>query len=359
MNMYNVNMTRTWICLTLLALVAARADAAVQLLNGGFTNGVDTNPDVWVENSLELSCRHTWGSKDGDGYLMGLNGWAGGAGTFAAFHQDVANVVAGNTYALSFWQEGDGGWNGSDVTGRLLWLNADDDVIGGVTTNLDAYTAGGVSWTRIVLAGVAPAGAVGARVQFDASILPSGGSGAAKFDAMSLAEYTGLLLNPGFAHGNVLDADFWTEHPTTEDAGREGWGSDDGDGYLMALPAYKSGTFGAFYQDVPGVKPGFRYTLTFSAAGEPPYNGSNVTARLIWLNNAMTPIASTTKDLDAYVNAWEWTRGLTLESVSPDGATHLRVQFDAESPASGAAAAKFDAFTLTRVAIPGTLIAVR
>ena len=201
--------------------------------------------------------------------------------------------------------------------------------------------------------------AVGARVQFDASILPSGGSGAAKFDAMSLAEYTGLLLNPGFAHGNVLDADFWTEHPTTEDAGREGWGSDDGDGYLMALPAYKSGTFGAFYQDVPGVKPGFRYTLTFSAAGEPPYNGSNVTARLIWLNNAMTPIASTTKDLDAYVNAWEWTRGLTVESISPEGATRLRVQFDTESPVNGAAAAKFDAFTLTRIAIPGTLIAVR
>ena len=50
---------------------------------------------------------------------MGLNGWAGGAGTFAAFHQDVTNVVAGNTYALSFWQEGDGGWNGSDVTGTV------------------------------------------------------------------------------------------------------------------------------------------------------------------------------------------------------------------------------------------------
>ena len=40
-------------------------------------------------------------------------------------------------------------------------------------------------------------------------------------------------------------------------------------------------------------------------------------------------------------------------------AVGARVQFDAESPVNGAAAAKFDAFTLTRIAIPGTLIAVR
>jgi len=116
------------------------------------------------------------------------------------------------------------------------------------------------------------------------------------------------LLNGGFTNGVATNPDVWVEN-SLELSCRHTWGSKDGDGYLMALPAYKSGTFGAFYQDIPGVKPGFRYTLTFSAAGEPPYNGSNVTARLIWLNNAMTPIASTTKDLDAYVNAWEWTRG--------------------------------------------------
>ena len=40
-------------------------------------------------------------------------------------------------------------------------------------------------------------------------------------------------------------------------------------------------------------------------------------------------------------------------------APNSRVQFDAESPVNGAAAAKFDALTLTRIAIPGTLIAVR
>ena len=51
--------------------------------------------------------------------------------------------------------------------------------------------------------------------------------------------------------------------------------------------------------------------------------------------------------------------GLTVESISREGATRLRVQFDAESPVNGAAAAKFDAFTLTRIAIPGTFIAVR
>ncbi|MDD3543845.1 MAG: hypothetical protein PHG96_00630, partial [Kiritimatiellae bacterium] len=179
-------MPKTFVGMLTLALAAMPASADVALLNGGFTDGTDNDPDVWVENSLALSCRHTWGSHDAGGYLMGLNGWAGGAGTYAEFHQDVTNVVAGKTYVLSFWQEGDGAWNGSNVTGRLLWLDANSNVIGGVTTNLDAYTVGGVMWTRIQLFGTAPSGAVGARVQFDAQILPSGGDGAAKFDALTL-----------------------------------------------------------------------------------------------------------------------------------------------------------------------------
>ncbi|MDD5706764.1 MAG: hypothetical protein PHR35_12650, partial [Kiritimatiellae bacterium] len=305
--------------LALLALGSPPAGAAVELLNGGFAAGDGINPDVWIENSLDLSCRHTWGSQDGDGYLMGLNGWAGAYGTQAEFHQDVTNVVAGNAYGLVFHEEGESGWNGSNVTGRLLWLDANTEVIGGVTTNLDAYTHQG-GWVRRGLCGIAPQGVVGARVQFDAQILPTGGVGAAKFDNFTLTEYPGLLSNPGFAHGQGLDADFWTEMPSTTKAGRESWGSSDGDGFLMALQGYNSGTYGTFYQDLAGVKPNFRYKLTFSVAGQADYNGSNVTARLIWLDDSMTPVASVTTNLDAYTATVDWSP-VSLESISPVGAT--------------------------------------
>lgn len=357
MSMQRVNGTRASVWMAVLALGASTAAAQVQLFNGGFAGGVGADPDVWIENHLDLACRHDWGSQDGDFYLMGLNGWAGASGTSAEFHQDVTNVAAGNAYGLVFHQEGESGWNGTGVTARLLWLDANANVLGGVTTNLDAYTHQG-GWMRRNLSGIAPQGAVGARVQFDAQILPTGGTGAAKFDALSLTDYPGLLPNPGFAHGQTLDADFWVEFPTTEDAGREQWGADDGDGYLMALPAYKGGTYGACYQDVTGVKPNFRYTLTFAAAGQDDYNGSNVTARLIWLNDALVPIASVTTNLDAYAVQWGWTR-VTLEAVSPAGATRLRVQFDAESPVNGVGAAKIDALNLTRTVVPGTVIVLR
>ncbi|MFO7937402.1 MAG: hypothetical protein R6V06_07335 [Kiritimatiellia bacterium] len=344
--------------LLMLALATMRASADVELLNGGFANGVDINPDVWVENSLDLCCRHEWGSHDGDNYLMGLNSWVLDGGTYAEFYQDVTNVVAGNTYVLSFWQEGDSKWSGSNVTGRILWLDDNTEVISSVTTNLDAYTIGGITWTRILLAGTAPSDAIKARVQFDAEILPVEGGGAAKFDDMTFTEYTGLLLNPGFAEGVANDADFWTEYPTTDDAGREAWGDADGDGYLMGIPAYKSGAYGTFYQDVKGIKPGSVYTLNLQVSGQNDYTGSNVFARLIWMDNTLTPLSTVSTNLDALTVLWSWTP-ITMKTVPPGGASRLRVQFDAESASSGGAgAAKFDALSLTCEIIPATIILI-
>lgn len=168
-----------------LALAAMPASADVALLNGGFTDGTDNDPDVWVENSLALSCRHTWGSHDAGGYLMGLNGWAGGAGTYAEFHQDVTGVRPRYRYTLNVQVEGDDKYNGSNVFARLIWMDGALTPLSSVSTNLDAQAIQW-GWKTITLQGVSPAGANRLRVQFDAESAASGGDGAVKFDALTL-----------------------------------------------------------------------------------------------------------------------------------------------------------------------------
>ena len=336
----------------IVAAVAWDAEAAVALNNGSFAVGTGGDPDGWSENTLDKASRQSWGSHNGDGWLMALLGWNEGSGTYGEFYQDVSNVVPGNVYSLSFWQDGDASWNGSNVTARLIWLDSGSNAIGSVTTNLDAYTT--ASWAYLTLAGIAPRRAAALRVQFDAQTRATGGGGAAKFDDLTLIEWPGLY-NPGFTNGVSLDADNWTEVPSTEQAGRQGWGSHDGDGYLMSLPGYSSGTYGAFYQDIPDILPWYRYTLSFWQEGDNNWNGSNVTARLIWLDSGSNAIKTVTKNLDAYTaGSVSWTN-LTLSGVTPAQAVTLRIQFDAESPASGGGAAKFDDFRLTRAFAGGTI----
>jgi len=339
----------------IVAVVAWDADAAATLVNGSFAEGTDGDPDGWSENTLDKASRQSWGSHNGDGWLMALLGWNEGSGTYGEFYQDVTNVVPGKVYSLSFWQDGDASWNGSNVTARLIWLDSGASAIGSVTTNLDAYAA--ASWASITLAGIAPRRATALRVQFDAQTRASGGGGAAKFDDLTLTEWPGLY-NPGFVQGVSLDAANWTELPSTDQAGRQGWGSHDGDGYLMSLPGYSSGTYGAFYQDIPDVLPWYRYTLSFWQEGDAAWNGSNVTARLIWLDGGANVIKTVTKNLDAYTaGSVSWTN-LSLSGVTPAQAVTLRIQFDAESPANGGGAAKFDDFRLTRAPAGGTVISL-
>ncbi len=172
-----------WGGLGVIAAIALNAPGAVSLFNSGLADGSGSDPDHWIESATAKAGRADWGSHDGDGWLMALPGY--GAGTSGAFYQDVRDVRTGYRCSLSFWQEGDGGWNGSNVTARLIWLDGAAATLGSVTTNLDAYTAGSVPWTNITLHGVAPPGTASVRVRFDAES-PSSGGGAAKFDDLLL-----------------------------------------------------------------------------------------------------------------------------------------------------------------------------
>jgi len=338
---------RTILLVVTLATALQRIEGAVTLYNPGFTNGSAGDADSWTENTLDEAARQSWGSHDGDGWLMSLPAY--NSGTYGEFFQDVTNITPGYTYALSFWQEGDGAWNGSNVTARLLWLTSASNQIGSVASNLDAYTAGSVSWTNLFIDGTAPSNAAILRVQFDAAS-PSGGSGAAKVDDLSLAKWSGLLYNPSFAEGSssdTRDADYWIETLLAE-ASRQNWGSHDGDGWLMSLPGYAAGTHGEFYQDVEDIGPGDFCTLSFWQEGDAAWNGSNVTVRLVWLDSESTAIGSVTNNLDAYTGgSISWTN-LSLSGMAPADTVRLRVQFDADSPSSGGGAAKFDDLSLSR-----------
>ncbi len=352
----HARMVKRGALLTVCAASLFRAKADVLLLNGGVADGVGNSPAEWTVNDIQKAGRSEWGSHDGDGWLMALFGWNGAVSTYGEIYQDVTNVVPGMVYTLSFWQDGDGNWNGSDVTARLIWLDAASAPIGSVTKNQDAYT--NLSWSFHTLSGRAPGGAVAVRVQFDAVTLAEGGSGAAKFDELAFIEQAMGLYNPGFALGVDMDAHGWHEVPSTEGARRESWGSHDGDGYLMALPGYTAATYGAFYQDVPDVRPNERYTLSFWQEGDGGWNGSNVTARLIWLDGASAPIGSVTKPLDEWTfGGVTWTNHV-ISGMAPAGVSTLRVQFDAESPVGGGGAAKIDDLLLTRIVRMGTLLSV-
>ena len=324
-----------------IAIIASNvqlAGGAVYLYNPGFTNGSGFDADNWIEDSLGDAARQSWGSHDGDGYLMSLPGYT--PATHARFYQDVNNITVGYIYSLSFWQDGDGVWNGSNVTARLVWLDNGSNQISSVTTNLDAYTGG--SWTEISLDGRAPTNTSYLRIQFDADS-PNGGGGAAKFDELILTELPGLF-NPGFTNGSGTDADNWIENNLNE-ATRQSWGSHDGDGWLMALPGFNSGTYGEFYQDLDDITPGHVYSLSFWQEGDAVWNGSNVTAQLIWLDSGSSEISRVSSNLDAYTGG-AWTE-LYIGGKAPDSTSFLRVQFDGKSPSFGGGAAKFDELILT------------
>jgi len=339
----------------LVVLATRYSDGAVTLNNPGFTNGTGWDADDWTENSLDEAARQSWGSHDGDGWLMSLPGY--GSGTYGEFYQDIAGITPGCIYSLSFWQGGDAVWNGSNVTARLIWLDDASSIIGGVTSNLDAYTSGSVSWTNITIDSVAPKQAAVLRVRFDAES-PTGGSGAAKFDDLVLTELPGLR-NPGFADGGVdaRDADSWTEN-SLDEAARQSWGSHDGDGWLISLVAWNTGTYCEVHQDVPAIA-GHFYTLSFWQEGDVAWNGSNVAAHLIWFDGASNNIGETAKNLDSYTGgAVSWTN-LTMRSVAPPDAVRLRVQFDGESLNGGSGAAKFDDLSLSNAAPAGTVMILR
>ena len=171
------------VIVVLATFVLARAASANLLTNPGFsTEGTGGAQDAegWTEASN--SGRENWGSHDGDGYLMSLYGW--NAPTSDQVYQDVTGASEGYTYALTFWHEGDSGWNGTAVGASLLWLDSEGSSIGTPSTvDLQPYST--ESWSNRTLSGVAPAGTATVRVQLDATKL-DGGAGSQKFDELDL-----------------------------------------------------------------------------------------------------------------------------------------------------------------------------
>ena len=342
-----MNRTSKFLAIVIIAIVVQSANSAVYLYNPGFTNGSGTDADNWIEDGD--AARQSWGSHDGDGYLMSLPGYT--TNTYGEFYQNVANITVGKIFTLSFWQEGDNGaWNGSNVTVRLIWLDSGSNKISSVTKDIDDYT-GYVPWTNLNIAGRSPHNTEFLRVQFDANSPGStNGSGAAKFDDLTLTETTGLF-NPGFAYGSGVDPDNWTEN-SVAGASRQTWGSHDGDGWLMALPGYNTNTYGEFYQDIDVVMPGDIYTFSFWLQGDVLWNGSNVMTRLIWYDSNTNEINNTSNSLDTYTGNSSWTN-LYLKTTAPNNAIRLRVQFDAESPFNGGGAVKVDDLILSNAAPSG------
>lgn len=177
--------------ITSIMLAWAGTVSANLLTNPGFSSGSGTDADNWTEASN--SGRENWGSHDGDAYLMALYGW--NSATSDQVYQDVTGATAGSTYSLTFWHEGDAGWNGSAVSASMVWLDSGGSSIGTpVTVDLQPYAT--ESWNNYVLNGTAPAGTVTVRVQLDAT-KPDGGAGAQKFDEFDLVaipEPTALSL---------------------------------------------------------------------------------------------------------------------------------------------------------------------
>lgn len=167
------------------SLALAGTTLANLITNSGFaTEGSGGAQDAadWTEASS--SGRENWGDHDSDGYLMAAYGYTTGS-TTAQFYQDITGASEGYTYTLSYWHEGDSGWNGSAVSVSLIWLDSGGSSIGTpVSNDLQSYYA--ESWSNRILSGVAPAGTATVRVEIDATKLDSGGAGAQKFDQFDL-----------------------------------------------------------------------------------------------------------------------------------------------------------------------------
>lgn len=152
------------------------------LANPGFATqgtGGAGDADEWVEASN--SERQSWGSHDGDGFLMAVLGW--NAPTTDQVYQDVP-ASGGMTYSLDYWHEGDANWSGSALSASLIWLDSEGSPVGTpVSDDLQAYVL--EPWTMRTLSGEAPAGTAAVRVQFDATKSPDA-LGAQKFDDLDL-----------------------------------------------------------------------------------------------------------------------------------------------------------------------------
>ena len=168
----------------LAAFALAGAASANLMINAGFaTEGTGGAQDAanWTEASS--SGREPWGSHDGDGFLMAAYGYTVGS-TSGQFYQDVTGASEGLTYNLSYWHEGDAGWNGTATSISLVWLDGVGSSVGTpVSFNLQPYAT--ESFSNRTLSGVAPAGTATVRVQVDITKL-DGGAGAQKFDEFDL-----------------------------------------------------------------------------------------------------------------------------------------------------------------------------
>ena len=176
--------------------VLVGAASANLLLNPGFS------PDLsnWTVNptgSDEISTE-TWGSHDGDGYMLAFSSWNGGDAV--SLYQDVA-AAPSYEYTVDFWLEGETGWAGT-FGASMIWLDSGKNPVGTpVTLDLMPWAATTAPWTNLSMQGTSPSGTAFVRVQLSAD---SSGTGAGKIDDITMIPEPTTLSLLGLAFAGLM-----------------------------------------------------------------------------------------------------------------------------------------------------------
>ncbi|HEV2693507.1 MAG TPA: glycosyl hydrolase [Verrucomicrobiae bacterium] len=141
---------------------------STNVANGGFETGAGANAANWTSSGIEPPYRVNTNSHAGTWSMLlaDTNKATGGI----QFQQDeqlqgAAGVTPGLTYTFSFWAQQILSGVGYVQQYSLSWLNSANSVI---STTGASFNGGGGYWSQIVVLGlVAPAGAVGARINFN------------------------------------------------------------------------------------------------------------------------------------------------------------------------------------------------
>jgi len=159
------------------------------VVNGGFETGTGTNAANWTSSGSQPPYRVSTNSHSGAWSMLLANDNKATGGI--QFQQDeqiqgAPAIVPGLNYTLSFWAQQLLNGVGYVQQYKLSWLNSADAVIS--STNA-GFLGGSGYWAQIIVPGlVAPANAVGARINFNSTTgAATGSAGEALIDDVLLS----------------------------------------------------------------------------------------------------------------------------------------------------------------------------
>jgi hypothetical protein len=175
------------------------ANVSTNVANGGFEAGTGSSPANWTASGIEPPYRVNTNAHSGAWCLLlaDTNKATGGI----QFQQDelaqgAAGIVPGLVYTFSFWAQQILNGPGYVQQYTLSWLDLSNSILSSTSAN---FTGGGGYWSQIIAAGlVAPASAVGARINFSCT------TGAANGWAGEVLIDDVLLSTTGTGITNVL-----------------------------------------------------------------------------------------------------------------------------------------------------------